>query len=334
MSGLLRALAAAGGLLAAAPAARAAQHAAPAEPALVAPASIRGALVLEPSRLALGDVATLDLAVVTPPGYGVRPAGPSPMTPGFWLLSSEARPPEREPGRWIHRTRLRVRAREVGRFAWPAWPMIVEAPDGATFALAIEGREIEVRSILPELAGRSVPFGLRDAPSERRGGDPLGPALAGALVTLALVGLVALVRRERRRRAEAERASALARAPADAAPWDDARRALDAAAGEPDPNAVADVVAAALRRYLERRFGVAAEAFATEELAAGATPFAVRSRWPRYLALLGELDALRFPPGPADAAARASAALAAARALVADSTPRDDERPPRQASRT
>jgi len=293
-------------------------------PGFVPPASLRGTLVLEPSRLEIGDVAELELAVVTPPGFGVRAAGLPPETPGFWLLSSETLPLVKEPGRWIHRTRLRVRARDVGRLRWPEWPMIVEAADGTTTPLAIEGREIDVSSVLPGMIGREGPFGLRRAPRGIDGGAALRAALGGALAMLALVGLVALVRRERRRRAAREGGpDALPDGPR-TPPWEDAGRALDDAEREPDPNAAADAIAVALRRYLERRFGVSTEAFTTEELAAAATPFVVRSRWPRYLALLRELDALRFPPEPRDAAARVAAAQAEARALVADSTPRDD----------
>jgi len=300
-------------------------------PAFTPPTSLRGTLVLEPSRLELGDVAELEIAVVTPPGFGVRGAGPPPETPGFWLLSSETLPVTKEPGRWIHRTRLRVRAREVGRFHWPAWPMIVENADGAASPLSIEGRDIDVSSVLPEFTGREGPFGLRRA-AGRGGGDPLWAAAAGALAMLALIGLVALVRRERRRRAARESGLEAGPSRASTPAWEDAGRAFDEAGREADPNAAADAIAAAIRRYLERRFGVSTGAFTTEELAAAATPFVVRSRWPRYLDLLRELDALRFPPAPEDASPRVAAALAEARALVADSTPRDDAPPRMQGS--
>ncbi|HVP29560.1 MAG TPA: hypothetical protein VMW35_10410 [Myxococcota bacterium] len=303
--------------------------AAPAEepPAYAAPTQIRGALVLEPSRIAIGEVARLELAVATPPGYAVREAGPRPETPGFWVLTSETLPLQKEPGRWLHRTRLRIRAREVGRFAWPDWPLVVEGPDGAQRELVIEGRAIEVVSVLPDFAGREGPFGLRAPRASASGGDPLVAAAVGAAGALALVGLVLLVRRERRRRAERETRTREAELAALAPAWEEAGVALDAAAAEADPHAAAGRIARALRRYLARRFGVSTEAFTTDELAAAATPFVVRSRWPRYLALLAELDALRFPPAPAGAAARVAAAVAEARDLVADSTPRDDGRP-------
>lgn len=334
MSRVTRRRARAAVLVASALGAVSALGAAAAEPPFSAPPAIRGTLVLEPSRLALGDVALLEIDVVTPPGFTVHEAGPPPETPGFWLLASEPQPVEKAPGRWIHRTRLRVRARALGEHAWPAWPMVVESPEGVSSPLVIEGRAIAVRSVLNEIAGREGPFGLRSAPGALRGGDALVPALVGALVTLALVGLVALVRRERRRRSA--RAPELARAVGapGGAPWQEAQQALELAAQRPDPNACADAAAATLRRYLARRYGVSIAPFTTEELTAGGTPFAVRSDWPRYLALLAELDALRFPPAPAEAGARAAAALTAARALIADSTPREDARSRLQDART
>lgn len=289
-----------------------------------APPQPTASWVLEPPRIRIGDVAALELVVVTPPDHRVRPVAPPADVKGFWLLGSEALPVEREPTRWVHRTRLRIRARELGVFLWPAVQVAVDGPDGARAVLDVPGHTLEVASVLPEHAGRSTPFGLR-APGElARGASPLGPALVGAALALSAVGLVLLVRRERARRRGLTETAAAAGPDPDRAAYDDALAALGAAATDTDVRRAADTAARALKRYAARRFGASSFAATTPELRAGSPPFAMRSRWPAFVALLEALDARRFPPDPNEAAAELRARIDESVAFVHESAP--DER--------
>jgi hypothetical protein len=112
------------------------------------------------------------------------------------------------------------------------------------------------------------------------------------------------------------------------APWTAARADLDRSRGAlaGDPGAAADAAAAALRRYMARRFGAVTEARTTEELESAAPPFAAMSRWPVFVSLLRELDALRFPPPPSAAersalAAQVGSLVSRAEEFVEESTP-------------
>ena len=271
-------------------------------------------MVLEPPRVAVGQVVQLEIAVVTPPGQRVEPPPVPGDVPGFWVLDQEALPVERLPGRWIHRSRVRLRARQVGRFTWPALRVQVEDAAGHASELALEERPLEVVSVLPEFPDRLAPFGLA-APAPAAGGSVLVPAAAGALLALAGVGAVALLRRRRAGRRARARALPPARA------WDEAQRSLDAALEclASDPAAAADRAAFALRRYMARRFGANAVARTTEELTALAPPYGARSAWPPFLEILRELDAARFPPAPARE--RLGDALRRAKRFVEESMP-------------
>jgi hypothetical protein len=291
----------------------------------------RATLVLEPPRIGVGQVAELELAVVTPPGHTPRPFSPPSELPGLWLLSADRLPVEKQSTRWVHRTRLRVRARASGRFVWPASALEVEAPDGSVFTLAIAEVPVEVVSILPDYPDRFTPFGVRrPAPAARRGGSVWGPAAAGALAALAGVGLVALARRRRGSAPDARAEPSAARAEP---PWrracEELAEARQRAAG--DPFAGAHATSRALRRYIARRFGADAIGRTSEELAAATPPFGARSRWPAFVAILRGLDELRFLPESDRSvrealATRVGALLAQAEAFVEDSTPPEARR--------
>lgn len=265
-----------------------------------APATVsRASWVMEPPELALGEVGEIELAVVTPPGRQPRPYRPPEAPSGLWVLDTESRPVQKEASRWIHRTRIRVRAREVGTFEWPGVTLAVDAPDGAVEQVAVAPLEIEVRSSLAEHAGRVVPYGVRALASRRGGDGSLAAAFAaGAGLVLACVGLVALARRRRAARAVAGADADGPEAAPPSPPW---RAARDAVAGagqdlERDPVAALDALSRAVRRYASARFRAHLEARTTEELEAQAPPFLLTTRWPDLLALLRDLDALRFPP--------------------------------------
>lgn len=292
-----------------------------------APTSTRATLVLEPPRIGVGQVAELELAVVTPPGHAPRPWTPPDEVAGLWILDGETLPAEKEPARWLHRTRLRVRARAVGPTLWPAGSVEVEAPDGSLRAVAWPALAVEVTSILPELPGRTTPFGVRSTGSGARDMSPAsfwGPAAAGALATLACVGLVALARR-RRSSGEAPAPEPLAPPPP---PWTLARSDLESARAlaSERPFDAAHATALALRRYVERRFGARAAGRTTEELVREGPPFVAASRWPALCTILQGLDALRFraetdPDARHALVARLDDLLDEARAFVEDAIP-------------
>jgi hypothetical protein len=264
-----------------------------------APATPRATVILEPPQIRIGDRATLEVAVITPPGHRSLPFSPPESVAGFEILGAEALPVEKQPSRWVHRTRVHLRARDVGSFAWPEGGVDVTAPDGTPSRLTLAPLPLEVVSVLPEYPDRMAPFAARPAPPRADATGVLPAAAAGSLLTLAAVGLVALARRWKKVQA----APTADDAPAASPPWTAAQRDLDRARATlaTDPCGAADAAAAALRRYMTRRFGALAVACTTEELEVATPPFAATSRWPAFVSLLHELDALRFPPQPRDA---------------------------------
>jgi hypothetical protein len=291
--------------------------------------SPRAVLLLEPPELGIGDVAVVELAVVTPPGYHARPFEPPPELPGFWLLDAATLPVEKRPTRWLHRTRVRIRARETGHFAWPAGSVAIESPDGELAELPVEALPLEVTSVRPSFPERRTPFGARRLPAPSDGGSRWSAAAGGAAAALAGVALVAWGRRRLRRRRRWEAPPLDAPEP----PWRRVRGELReaGAVGAGDPLAAAHLLAGALRRYMAGRFGADAVARTTEELEASAPPFGATSRWPTFLAILRGLDEFRFLPldEAADRPAlseRVGALLARAEAFVAETMPEETRR--------
>ena len=289
-----------------------------------APVEPRAAWLLESLPIRIGDVASLDRVIVTPPGWTVAPLEPPAAPDGFWLLDAESLPTERLASRWIHRTRLRIRARELGRFAWPAGTAEIEAPEGEKRQLPVDALALEVVSVLPEAPDQLTPFGVRPLP-ETAGRSLLAAAAAGALGSLSALALGLFVVRRRRARAAAPR-KAEAGEPADSrasARLTSAREALAA-----NPERAADAISAALRHFVAMRFGVAAPAHTSEELAAMPAPFALATRWEALVTLLRALDSERFAP-QADTTScmkRVARLLEAAEAFVAQSLPPADPR--------
>jgi len=324
--GGLRAVAA--GLLLALLGAGCAQDEADAPAAPAAPPEPHAALVLEPAALRVGDVAELEIRVVTPPDHALRPYAP-PEAEGLWLLDVETLPVERTPRRWLHAVRVRVRPRGLGTVPWPESRVRVEEPDGEVVSLPVEGRELRVVSSLPSPPERVEPFGFL-GPREREGGPGMGAlalalAAGGGVVVGAAAAGLALRRRGRAEAAapdapeeasEAERPELFA--------W--MREALDAAAARAadDPARAAHELSELLRGFLASRFGAQTRARTTPELAAATPPLAVRSRWPAYVALLHQLDELRFRPPPDDAAG-SEAARRRLRSLLDELRRRVDE---------
>jgi hypothetical protein len=293
-------------------------------PPATAPVAPAVAVTIEPPRLRIGDVATIEVAVVTPPGFHVAPIHPPESVAGLWLLDAEALPVESAGAREVRRTRIRVRAREVGATEWPALSVEIDAPDGTRTTLATEKRPLEVVSVLPLFPERTEPFAYRLPAAPASATRPAVAAAIGAGATLAALALGLLVRGARRRGREQRAALA---AVAAAQPWVEARAAL-AAARALDAGAwrVAGAAGAhALRHYIASRFGIAAaESAAVEELGALPQPFLRAERWRAALDCLRDLDGDRFRARPeAESAARVAAALAAAEAFVR-STSRDD----------
>ncbi len=287
-------------------------------PPVAAPTTSRATWVLEPPRIALGQVAVIELAVVTPPGHQLRPFVPEGDIPGFWLLETEALPVEKQASRWIHRTRLRVRARDVGQFVWPGGQVQIEGIGDRTESLSLDDLTLDVVSQLSENPEQLAPFELRGAGAPAGTGSTLVAAVGGAGVALAAVAGVLLVRRRLRQRKPLSPPIPEPAAP----PWIEARVELTGARGQ-EPCTAAHMVAIALRRYMQRRFGADTLARTTEEIDAASPPFSATSRWPTFVAILHGLDEFRFRPRT-DAPAlvnRVRALVDAAEAFVEDTIP-------------
>lgn len=281
----------------------------------------RAAWLLEPPEIGVGQVTTLELAVATPPGFSPRPYAPPQPPAGLWLLDAETLPVEKQADRWLYRTRLRLRAEQTGELTWPESELSIDAPDGTKTTLTLPAHPITVLSILPDYPDRMTPFGVREPGGAAEPGPVWVPAAAGALLSLAVVGLVALARRRRQAAARAAREPAPEPGPP---PWTRARDELasahDALAG--DPLAAAHALSIGLRHYVDRRFGAHTAGATGEELAEREPPFAGRSRWPALLAILAELDRRRFRPDAGAAlATRLPELLEAAGTFVEDSVP-------------
>jgi hypothetical protein len=294
------------------------------EPARVPPethVTPQAAVLIEPPRLRVGDVAAIEVSVVTPPGYRVHPLKPPASVPGLWLLDAETLPVEADGVRQLQRTRIRVRARETGAFEWPALRVEIEDAGGARSDLVTAARPFEIVSVLPSFPERVEPFSYRRPPAGSDAASPFWAAAAGSLGTLALLAVVAIARRARRR-SRARAGAAAARAASQ--PWVEAIDTLAAARGMADADwrHAAGLGACALRRYLARRFDVAVESLTTEEIAALPAPLRADSRWPAALACLRDFDAERFrAQSDASASAQLRAALDAAQRFVEASIP-------------
>ena len=291
-----------------------------APPRYAAPARPRASLVLEPPVVAVGQLAEVELAVVTAPDHSVRPAELPRDVPGFWVVEREALAIVREPARWIHRTRMRLRAIEVGRSELGGGSVEVVSPEGAVAVLHYDALPLEVVSTLAGHPTRTQPYGIRLLPLAAPGARGNAVAFAaGAALALAGAGVLLLARRRLAARA------AVPPAPIAGPPvWEIARgelaRARERLAG--DPRGALDHAAGALRDYAVRRFGGDASVRTTEELRASAPPFTMTTRFARFVEILAALDAARFRAGRAEPA-RAAALLEAVADFVEESAPRE-----------
>ncbi len=281
---------------------------------------LRATVVLEPPRVSIGSLFTVEVAVVTPPGHRVAPVPAPKAVPGLVVVDAERPSIDHEPGRWVHRQRFRARASSTGPFRWPALELAVEAPDGSTRSVTAAERPFEVISLLAEQPERRSPFGLRPPRFEPGAGrGPWLPALLGSLATLAALGLFAGVRQVRARVRHA--AATEGEQEPEAAELAFVLAALaHAEAAASEPGHAADLASQALREWAAERFRAPVLRFATtEELATRAPPFLLTTRYAALIPLLQALDALRFPPERMQAAEELHAALARARAFVAGS---------------
>ncbi|MCP3986351.1 MAG: hypothetical protein GY723_18380 [bacterium] len=295
-------------------------------PAPVTPAA---ALILEPPHLEIGETATLEVAIAVPPGTRVGPVPAPDETPGLWILDVDGPSESNSPERDVHRTRFRIRARETGSFEWPASEVRIILPDDREQVLEVPARAFQVRSVAQDVPGQLTFFSYRSPvfQGERaRPADVVLPALVGAALALAGVGLLAWVRRSRAARQLSEAEPNLGNAP-----WRTAQAALAAAGeiAESDLPRAADMASAALRVFVDRRFRAQTTRATSEELRSGEAPFLLTTRWEPLLDLLEQLDALRFPPqtdDPRTAVQTFRGTIETAQAFVTDATPRGNTR--------
>jgi hypothetical protein len=292
-------------------------------PPSAAPLSIRGGVVVEPPELTIGDTASVEIAVITPPDHRLEPPATPESAPGLWILAAEQLPGEREAGRWVHRARFLVRARETGDLAWPAQTVWVVAPKGERIPVSLAERPLRVMPVSREFPDRVEPFSWRGPREPGRARDFLLPAAFGAAAALAAFALAALVRQARRAGRE-EAPPELAALPESAAREAEASLQAAAARLDADPVAAADAASAALRLFVLRHTGTPAHVSTSEELCALAPPFLLARRWSELLRVLFQLDAARFRAGalatPAGRDALRAELLAAER-LVAEAAP-------------
>jgi hypothetical protein len=281
---------------------------------------LRGAVVIEPPRLTVGEVARVEVTVVTPPEHWVRPVHPPGEIPGFWLLDAEPLAIQRDPSRWVHRTRIRARARAPGRFEWPATTVEIETPERGVVSLELEERPLEVASVTRDFPDRTSPFPLRPAPETPRERGALLPFLAGGLVTVLCLALLAMARRAR---APGARAAPAAREPARLPAWRSAQATLESALSltEQDPERAADAASAGLRHFFAVRFSAPIQSLTTQELRELAAPVGTERHWPVLLSILEQLDAARFQPRVEGEASGVREAIARAQQLVTEATP-------------
>jgi hypothetical protein len=285
----------------------------PASPPI--PAQPSATVVIEPPRIEIGDPFLVEIAVVTPPDHVVAPAPVPRATPGLWILDAERPSVDRQAGRWVHRQRFRARARATGAFTWPACEVAIEGPGGAKSVLQAPERPFVVSSLLDEHPEQRSFFSYREprlGTANERG--PWLPALVGALLALGGVGLFSWVRHARLAAAAARAGAA---EPAGGDPATGALEALRRAGESADPVRAADLACAAVRDWAAERSRMPGLRAATaEELAARPPPFLIATHYETLVAVVRELDALRFPPRQPEAA-RVRQAIARARELVA-----------------
>jgi len=288
------------------------------------PATPRAAVVIEPPRLEIADAAWVEIAVIAPPGWTVPPVPIPSAVDGLWILDVERTSVAKEPSRWIHTTRIRVRARSVGGYGWPASEITVQDDQGLPQALALPERPFQVHSVLDEHPEQRSFFSFRSPAPTRERGSPWIPGLVGAGLAFGLVGLIALVRKGRAAAARQD-----AEAGAGEAPWRATQATLAAAAeiAERQPVRAADIASGALRLYVDRRYRADTLTSTTEELALREAPFGLGSRWEKLLAILVELDAVRFEPaGEPQTARRLQEGLEAAHEFVVQASPQGNWR--------
>lgn len=288
-----------------------------------APLSIRGGVVIEPPELTIGDTASVEIAVITPPDHRLEPPATPESAPGLWILAAEQLPSERDGGRWVHRARFLVRARETGELAWPAQTVWVAAPKGERIPVSLDERPLRVVPVSREFPDRVEPFSWRGPREPGRARDFLLPVALGAAAALAALALAALVRRARTA-GRADVGPEVAPLPESAAREAEASLRAAAARVDADPVAAADAASAALRLFVLRHTGTPAHVSTTEELHAVVPPFRLARRWSELLRLLTQLDAARFRAGalttPAGREALRAELLTAER-LVAEAAP-------------
>ena len=222
-------------------------------------------LRLDRTEISTAEWVLVEVAVLAAEGLSVRlPAAEQAVAGGLEVARTDTVPPALQEGgqvRWVRRFEMQPFL--AGTYQVPGLAVVVAGEDGAT--------TVTIRTEPVDLTVTSVFSGVEETPRLQEVAEPMpAPPRVGRLVLFAALAIVAagvaaaLVVLVRRRAARSAARSALV------PPHEAALAALRKLAADDvlhrDLLAFHTAVAAIVRRYLERRFGVRAPERTTEEL--------------------------------------------------------------------
>lgn len=263
------------------------------EPMLLGPSATW--LVSSPPTAA-GQPFELVLFVRTPEGHRAH-AYVVPPLDGMDVVERRILPPIRKGAVEVHREVLLARPRSTGLHRWPPSEVQVTDASGETHALALDGLEFDVPSVLGEGAPPRRPRGYRPAPAAPTAtGFGIGfVAGSGAACAAALL----VLRRRRGAAGRRERAPSAGVAVPGRSHFGGSgrlRRRLEAAreALPEEPEQAAAEAALALRHWAADRFLFATHALAPEELRRACPEHTEAPEWRAWTERLAALESARW----------------------------------------